>query len=365
MHFTFPRIQPNELAKQPERWDRLNQLNDFGTNPGRLKGLYFQPDGASGGKPPLVVVLHGCTQTAAAYDQGSGWSELASSYGFVTLFPEQQRANNPTLCFNWFQPGDTGRGAGEAHSIAEMIAAMIDRHDIDPQRVYISGLSAGGAMTSAMLASYPELFAGGAILAGLPFGAAAGVPEALQAMKVHTPGGRTSGRSIVEASPHQGPWPTISVWHGTADTVVSPSNADAILRQWREVVEASDNPTEENIVAGYPHRVWRDETGRLLIEQYRITGMGHGTPLKTDGDCGCGQAGVFMLEAGISSTVQSAKTWGLLTKRKSTAPVGAPHRPVEREAAIDLPPHEAVTAGAPDRITRVIEDALRRAGLLN
>jgi poly(hydroxyalkanoate) depolymerase family esterase len=107
--------------------------------------------------PALVVVLHGCTQTASSYDYGAGWSTLADRYGFVLLFPEQQRSNNPNACFNWFLPDDVRRGSGEVLSIRQMIDRMIHDNDVDHHRIFITGLSAGGEMTSAMLACYPRL----------------------------------------------------------------------------------------------------------------------------------------------------------------------------------------------------------------
>ena len=146
----------------------LREIQNFGTNPGALRMFAHLPPKQSGSLP-LVVVLHGCTQTAAGYDQGAGWSTLANRYGFALLFPEQQRANNPNGCFNWFQTGDIERGHGEALSIRQMIAKMVADHPIDARRVFVSGLSAGGAMTSVMLATYPDVFAGGAIIAGLPY----------------------------------------------------------------------------------------------------------------------------------------------------------------------------------------------------
>ena len=130
----------------------------------------------------LVVVLHGCGQTAAGYDYGAGWSTLADRYGFALLLPEQQRTNNAQRCFNWFSPADTERDSGEPASIKAMVDRMVRDHGIDPRRVFITGLSAGGAMTSAMLACYPEVFAAGAIIAGLPYGAAENVQQALQSM---------------------------------------------------------------------------------------------------------------------------------------------------------------------------------------
>ena len=199
MHLNIPRPAFGSAKRFSALSGRLRRLDGLKANPGNLNAWFYKPDQAAGGRLPLVVVLHGCTQTAAGYDQGSGWSELGSTHGFATLFPEQQRANNPNLCFNWFQPGDTRRAAGEASSIAEMIEVMVEKHGVDRERVYITGLSAGGAMTSVMLATYPEIFAGGAIIAGLPYGAASGVPEALQQMRSHSPSARMTGRSIRQA----------------------------------------------------------------------------------------------------------------------------------------------------------------------
>lgn len=364
MLLNFPRPNLGKATRLSTPSGRLQKLNALGSNPGNLNAWFHKPEHAPSEKLPLVVVLHGCTQNAAGYELGSGWTELAFANGFATLFPEQQRANNPNLCFNWFQPGDTRRAAGEALSIAQMIEVMIDQHGIDRERVYITGLSAGGAMTSVMLATYPEIFAGGAILAGLPYGAASGVPEALQQMGSHSPSARTTGRSIRQASHHNGPWPPVSVWHGTADTVVSPSNADAIVRQWQEVHEISSAPHETTRVGEHNHRVWRDDTGKLLIEDYRISGMGHGTPLATRGDDPCGQAGAFMLEVGISSTIESARTWGLLKTRANGVQPKGDMRQTERQLPGNQLTGSEIKPGGKDRITRVIEDAFRAAGLM-
>src|SRR5262249_7395953 len=131
----------------------------------------------------LVVVLHGCTQTAASYDIGAGWSTLAERYGFALLMPQQKVSNNANGCFNLFLPDDTGRGRGEALSIRQMIRAAGEKYRLDEGRIFVTGLSAGGAMTSVMLATYPEIFAGGAIIAGLPFGIANNLQQALAAMR--------------------------------------------------------------------------------------------------------------------------------------------------------------------------------------
>lgn len=350
---------------------KLTPLRDFGSNPGALDAYFYVPDTA-GAQAPLVVVLHGCTQNAAGYDHGSGWSQLAEEQGFILLFPEQRRANNMNLCFSWFEPGDSRRDAGEPLSIRQMIGAMIDRHGADPDRVFINGLSAGGAMTSVMLATYPELFAGGAIIAGLPFGSASSVPEAFDRMRGHGgPGQVALAGAVRSASPHRGPWPTVSIWHGSADHTVVPANADAILVQWQAIHGVSDDAVETGTADGHPHRVWRDARGRPVLEEYRIAGMGHGTPLSTRGDESCGASAPHMLEAGISSTRRIARFWGLAASDRAPS--------VDRRAVGSHPipaPAPAAAAGAcataaryPERaagggLGQVIENALRAAGLM-
>jgi poly(hydroxyalkanoate) depolymerase family esterase len=244
---------------------RLSELTAFGPNPGALKGRTYIPSGSSD-RPALVVVLHGCTQRADGYDFGAGWSRLADEQGFVLLFPEQQRTNNPNLCFNWFSPADSVRDRGEVLSIRQMIEAMLDAHGIDRSRIFVTGLSAGGAMTSILLAAYPELFAGGAIIAGLPYGSASNVAQALEAMR--GPGkydGNALGDLVRSASGHSGPWPCISVWHGTADATVNSANADAILAQWMSVHGLNHGPDASGITACSPvrrtRRPWRWPAG--------------------------------------------------------------------------------------------------------
>jgi feruloyl esterase len=261
----------------------------------------------------LVVVLHGCTQSAAGYDLGAGWSTLADRFGFILLLPEQQRSNNPNGCFNWFQAGDIERGRGEACSIKQMVQKMVLDHGIDPARVFVTGLSAGGAMTSVMLATYPDVFSGGAIVAGLPYGAATNVQQAFETMYKCPPRpARAWGDLVRHASPHQGPWPRVSVWHGGADATVIPSNAREIVKQWADLHGLPMAPTAQAKVDGYPRQVWVNADGDEVIESYTITGMAHGTPLATGrGDHECGAAGPFLLEVGISSSYHIAKFFGL------------------------------------------------------
>lgn len=194
------------------RGARLSETMEFGANPGALRMMLYVPKQFAA-KSALVVVLHGSSQTAEEYADGAGWLTLADRFGFAVLCPEQTRANNANLGFNWFQPSDTARGRGEAASIHQMIQHAIAVHELDAARVYVTGLSAGGAMTAVMLATYPEIFAAGAMIAGLPYGTASNVWEAFAVMlKAHDGPHHELGDKVRAASSNLGPWPCVSIW---------------------------------------------------------------------------------------------------------------------------------------------------------
>jgi poly(hydroxyalkanoate) depolymerase family esterase len=346
--------------------DRLAALEGFGANPGNLAGYYRMPAIAAGA--PLVVVLHGCTQSAASYDAGTGWSRLADKYGFGVLFPEQKRENNPNLCFNWFEPGDIRRGQGEVHSIMEMVDALIGRHGLSPDRVFVTGLSAGGAMSVALLATYAERFAGGAIIAGLPFAGATGVAQAFERMQgklVDRPGALE--KLVLEASEHRGPWPTLSLWQGTADHVVSPKNVLAIADQWRGLHQLSPDATRSELVNGYPRSTWTNRLGIDVLEVYSITGMGHGAPIGQPGPNEHGAQGAHIIETRISSTLAIASFWRIIdVPAQADLDPAASGLRQDADQASASPRSSQANAGAEAKsdIQAVIEKALRAAGLM-
>ncbi|MBP1860402.1 extracellular catalytic domain type 1 short-chain-length polyhydroxyalkanoate depolymerase [Rhizobium herbae] len=336
--------------------DRLTDLGPFGSNRGALEAKIHIPKGLMP-RAPLVVVLHGCTQTASAYDNGSGWSRLADDYGFAVLFPQQTRSNNANMCFNWFEPGDIRGDQGEAFSICQMIETVTARYDIDRSRVFITGLSAGGAMANVMLATHPELFAGGAIIAGLPYATATTVPEAFDRMRGHGLPGTDGLQALLRsASRHDGPWPAISVWQGTKDHTVVPANAVAIIEQWRGVHEVEHQPATEGIDR-HQKIVWRGKDGREALELYQLGGMGHGTPI--DASSGYGTAGPYMLDAGISSTQHIARSWGLIASFEKRVNLDS-GKSYEQPASTFQSPYPSGKGG----IQQTIEKALRAAGLM-
>jgi poly(hydroxyalkanoate) depolymerase family esterase len=357
-----PRKGASGFAPRSATNDRLSDLQGVRGNPGDLRARFYVPEGLE--KPaPLVVVLHGCTQDAAVYDHGSGWSTLADRHGFALLFPEQKRANNPMLCFNWFSAADTQRGMGEAASIRSMIDAMARAHEIDPDRIFVTGLSAGGAMASVMLATYPELFAAGAILAGVAYGCADNVGEAFECM-----GGRSRtdigalAASVRRASGHKGPWPRVQVWQGSADHTVVPSNAEAIVLQWAALHGLADTPDRIDRAEGHPRRAWTGKDGGPLIEHYVIAGMAHGVPLDGGGEDPVGQTGAHMLDVGLSSTHRIAEFFGIAPGESVEA---KPKRPrSEAEPKAEQRPRRKAAPKPATGPQAVIEKALKAAGLM-
>lgn len=372
---SMPRTQSRARDFDPT-FDRLTEVAGFGSNPGALRMFEYVP---ADPQPALVVVLHGCTQTAARYDFGAGWSTLADRHGFVLLLPEQQPVNNARNCFNWFLAGDIERGQGEALSIRQMVEKMIADHKIDRRRVFVTGLSAGGAMTSVLLATYPDVFAAGAIIAGLPYGTATNVKEALQSMaQVRARSAREWGDLVRAASPHQGPWPRVSVWHGGADAVVKLKNAEEIIKQWTDVHGLDLPPASTERVDGYPRQVWRTPAGQSVIESYTIPAMAHGTPLATGpSDEHVGVPGAFLLDVGISSSYHIAKFWGLIghpravpIRQSESASIGAA---TPRQDRPNAQTWGELTGDAPEPASRrtrlidvqaVITQALKAAGLM-
>jgi poly(hydroxyalkanoate) depolymerase family esterase len=290
----------------------LTEVTGFGSNPGNLRMFVYVPTGLATNRP-LVVALHGCSQTAASYDNETGWTKWADAYGFALVLPQQQNSNNAGKCFNWFLPADQTRDSGEPLSVKQMVDWMKTTYGSDAGRVFVTGLSAGGAMTTDMLGTYPDVFAGGAVVAGVPFKCASSATETTacnNGTNNLTPA--QWGDKVRGASSWTGPWPRVSVWHGTADAKVAPMNLTEIMEQWTNVHGIDQTADTTDTVAGYPHNVYKNGSGTALVETYSITGMGHGQPVDPGtGATQCGVATGYNLDVNICASYYISTWFGI------------------------------------------------------
>ena len=265
-----PRVDPElpAAAKPPS----TAEFRSGSHTHARLERGYklYVPAGAAGRALPLVVMLHGCTQNPDDFAAGTGMNARARERGFLVLYPEQAQKANPSRCWNWFKHHHQRRDRGEAALIASMTQSIVHAHGIDPDRVYIAGLSAGGAMAAQVACAYPELFAAVGVHSGLPPGVARSLPEALAAMK---------GADSQQPLPAM-PVPAI-VFHGDSDATVHPRNAaavvDAVLRSDLTSTAPTVDVASGTSFAGqrYTRSCWRADCGDVIAEHWLVHGGGH------------------------------------------------------------------------------------------
>ncbi|MGI8725479.1 MAG: extracellular catalytic domain type 1 short-chain-length polyhydroxyalkanoate depolymerase [Methyloceanibacter sp.] len=225
------------------------------------------------GRRALVIMLHGGTQDAEDFAAGTRMNDVAEENGFIVAYPTQPREANASLCWNWFRQEDQMRGRGEPSIIAGITGDVVTEHDIDPQAVFVAGLSAGGAMAAVMGATYPDLYAGIGVHSGLAYASAGDLPSAFAAMRGDAgPRGRRSPR----AGGHGAARIRTIVFHGDADTVVHPSNAAKIVGPHGKDHVSVEHPRETGSAARYHTRtVTRDRTGLAVAQEWVIHGSGH------------------------------------------------------------------------------------------
>jgi poly(hydroxyalkanoate) depolymerase family esterase len=244
----------------------------------------YVPSGYTGQAVPLVVMLHGCTQTADDFAAGTRMNELAERDTFLVAYPEQAPKANGQRCWNWFLPAHQRRDAGEPSLLAGITRQVMATHQVEAGRVFVAGLSAGGAMAAVLAASYPHLYAAAGVHSGLVHGAAHDVPSAYEAMRQGPPAGtRAPGPSI-----------PLIVFQGGRDTTVAPANAAALLRPW------SGTSSEAFPGPGWTRRVYRDRDGRVVAEWWSVDNLGHAWS-------GGSPAGSFTDPAGPDASAELAR----------------------------------------------------------
>lgn len=306
----------------------LERVTAFGANPGGLN-MYVHRPSSLPANAPVVVALHGCTQSAQIYADNSGLTAFADRHGFLLVLAETTSANNANKCFNWFQAADIRRGQGEAASIRQMVAHAVSAYGADAGRVNVTGLSAGGGMTAVMLAAYPDVFKAGAVMAGLPYECATDVLAAFTCM---SPGvDRTPqdwAQRVRNSYPgYTGPWPRVSVWQGDNDPTVVPRNADELRDQWTQVHGLDQTPDRSSTVGANNTR--RDEylagDGTVAVEVNRVPNIGHGTPVDPGtGTEQCGATGTAHFIDSICSSYWVTRFFGLDTSTPGPGQLPAP-----------------------------------------
>ena len=233
---------------------------------GHLAYKLYIPPGA-GEAQPLVMMLHGCTQNPDDFALGTGMNDLARAHGMYVLYPAQAQRANSARCWNWFKHNHQGRGRGEPALLAGMVRDVMRRYAIDPSRVYVAGLSAGGAMAAILGDAYPELFAAVGVHSGLPTGAATTMQAALGVMK-------TGASHAVRRATSP---PTI-VFHGDQDTTVHPANGEQVVNASASGSAAQQQRTQRTQGEGgrdYTRRVYQQADGKVVAEHWAVHGAGH------------------------------------------------------------------------------------------
>ncbi|MES2956579.1 MAG: PHB depolymerase family esterase [Pseudomonadota bacterium] len=258
------------------------ETHEFRNHAGTRSYKVYVPAQVFEGPRPMVVMLHGCTQSVEDFAAGTRMNRLAAEHGFLVVYPEQAAHANPSRCWNWFNRQDQVRDSGEPSLLAGVVREVAQRHRADPRRIFVVGLSAGAAMAVVLGETYPELFAGVGAHSGLPYGSAHDIPSALAAMK-----GARSGQPSSIAARNSGraaqPVPTI-VFHGDRDHTVHHRNATEIVKQAKDALLAREGrpalttETGDGIAAGgrsYSRTVYADGAGKVHIESWTLHGGGH------------------------------------------------------------------------------------------
>jgi feruloyl esterase len=300
--------------------DSLVQVNHFGNNPGNLKMfMYANNIKKDPGLKPLVIVMHGCGQSAAEVARLTGWDKLGYLNDFMVVYPQQKFVNNVSTCFNWFRNADINKGEGECESIYQMILYMQQHYAVDSNRIFVTGLSAGAAMAVVMMATHPESIKGGAIFAGGAYKlatnafASAGVMAGTKKLSKEE-----LVKNVVDQNPsYKGSYPNLIIYQGLNDFVVNHKNAGLLIDQWTGInhIDSIPDKTEKSFmnIADIKRMEYADSLGNIIITFYEIDNLGHRVLVKPGNkkDEG-GETGTYGTDRNFHSTYQTAKDFGII-----------------------------------------------------
>ncbi|BAN27138.1 extracellular catalytic domain type 1 short-chain-length polyhydroxyalkanoate depolymerase [Caballeronia insecticola] len=230
----FSHARPEQTAHDVEDRGHFS-TRSYANAAGQRDYKLYVPSGYDSEPLPLIVMLHGCTQDADDFAAGTQMNALAEEHNCIVVYPVQPQHANTSKCWNWFKTTDQARDGGEPSLIAGITREVIESHCVDTKRVYIAGLSAGGAMAAIMAQRYPDLYAAAGVHSGLPAGSAHDLPSALAAMR--------GGKSPTPARATEKPRCPLIVFHGDADATVHYSNARELMRAYGEDMTARDQPS--------------------------------------------------------------------------------------------------------------------------
>jgi feruloyl esterase len=299
----------------------LKRIKHFGRNKGHLKMYVHTPPNIDKTKPvPLVVMLHGCLQCAGSAASQTGWNKLADKYGFYVLYPQQRMINNPEKCFKWYRRRHINKNCGENASILKMIEYMRSSYAIDNTKVYITGLSAGAAMSVVMMADYPEIFNSGAIFAGAPYKVGTNLITAGMAFmgwRIKSP--EKWGNCVRKQNPdYTGNYPRMIIYQGNNDWIVNKRNGIELMKQWTNLHHISQEPSEtiEQYVNNpdIERHVYRTSDTKDAVIFYKVNKLSHAL-LVDPGTCKYqgGKRGFFSKDKNYFSTLFTAYDFGLIT----------------------------------------------------
>jgi len=299
--------------------DSLISIDNFGNNPGNLKMFVYNESSDSISNTALVIVLHGCGQTAKGVAALTGWNKLARLNHFMLIYPEQKFLNNPDLCFNWFNENDISKGKGECESIYQMVQYVCANYKIDRNRIFISGLSAGAAMSVALMSTHPELWKCGAVFAGTAY-KLAGNPLAAP-MVMH--GKKNLSADILvkkvrdENPDFNGSYPSLIIYQGLKDALVNPVNAKYLIRQWTGIHNCDTIPDKTDSsfasVPGMTRMEFHDGNNKPVVIYYEVNNLRHKLMVKPgDEKNEGGQAGFWSADFNFHSTFQTALDFGII-----------------------------------------------------